>query len=141
MEHGWTLDVAGQRWVLAGPDGVLVTAYPVQMTSRPESLASLNAFALRHGRPTLDPAGGSWWHCALIGGPVDGWHEWLDPGVYGQPPGVLFAAGPLRRAVVIPMADTGPGGSYAIYRRQPRVGCEHGESCRGCPVPYCWTLA
>lgn len=143
MEHGWILDTAGQRWVLAGPDGTLVTAYPVEMTRRPGSLASLNSFALRHGRPALDPRTGSWWHCALIGGVVDGWHEWLDPAQYGQPPDVLFAAEEMRRTVVIPVPDSEAvsGAGVVVYRRQPRVDCPHGESCRGCPVPYCWTMA
>jgi hypothetical protein len=120
------LNRAGRRWELRGRDGKRVHGWVTLELAARTDPAVLNRALARRGLPTLAPDLG-WWECALIGGPFDGWHEYLDPAACDRPPEVL-AFGPDGRAY-------GGAVPFVRYRRGPQL-CGHG---RACPYPYHFT--
>lgn len=126
---GWKYDSYGGRWVLADSRGAEVRAVLDSLMADGARLGALNRVCAAKGWPLLGRK--PWWHCIMVGGPMDGIHEWFDPEVADGPPEALvFGDEPL------PGMPPGPGPDEASVRvtyRRGEQGCGHGG---WCPWPY-----
>jgi hypothetical protein len=132
VDKGWVLNAGRGRWELLGSDGETIHGtVSVEMVQRAD-MAYVNRAAIHRGWPPLVP-GSPWWCCVLVGGPLDGLYEFLDPGLYDDAPAELtFAGQTLVSAQAGAAAGFDPLWPPAVYRLALQA-CGHG---RTCAYPY-----
>jgi hypothetical protein len=127
VDKGWVLNQARDRWELLGADGE-PTGYGVSRRYLAVyGTAGMNRQLAGRGLPPLDPAS-PWWHLIMVGGPLDGLHDWADPAACDGPPERLTVA---WADPLVPPDALATLTRASVYRRAGR-GCGH----RGCPVAY-----
>lgn len=130
---GWQYDSYAGRWELADGRGRVIRAVADGQVAVAGRLGALNRVCAAKGWPLLGRK--PWWHCVMVGGPMDGTHEWFDPEVHDGPPEALMFGDE-------PLPGMPPGGPLpdeasvrVTYRRGERdCQCEQGGA--WCPWPY-----